>query len=578
VSDHGPEWPAGADDPGGEENPSGAGEPGGAEHPGGAGNRAADPRDAGGPNGTDAPDGRAEASGAGAGATTSSMRRMGRRIRDGERPVDLDRVIRFMGYRYATAVLVLLALLALYGVAAFSRPSGAARAQGGQAPVTSAVLGCPDPGGTRLSVLTPGPTGRPGRADVTTTRDGAAKGAVTASGTAWSDDVGGKGGSSSGGGNPGTTDAYTVRATGALAGGLEVEQTSADTKGADRGLAGVRCSEPGNDMWFLGPGPVDAKDVDLYLTNVDEQPAAVDVLALSGEGPLDTTDGRGTTVGPHTGRVIPIGKTAEGLGDIVKTARILALHVRVTTGRVAAAVRVRVGGKQGVDWVPVTAPPALGMVVPGVPGGSGRRQLLVAVPGEADAQVKVQVITSTGTFAPEGQDTLDAPAQTVTPLDLEQALSGKAAAIRLSSDRPIIAGFTADMGADVAYGAATEPLGGGGAVADNRSGAVVVLTAPEGGATVRVGAVTGQGAVGAPQEVTVAAGRTVEVPLKAPAGADKGFGALLTPRPGSGPVYAARVLSMRKGSDRLFTVLPVVPALTWVARPPVGDSLTSMIP
>jgi hypothetical protein len=503
--------------------------------------------------------------------TRTSVRRVGRLVRDGERLVDLDRLVGFVGYRYAAAVLVLLALLALYGVAAFSRPSGAARAEPGtRAPVTSALLGCPAPGGARLSLLTPGRTGGTGRADITVTRGGAPAGAVTSPGAAWSKEVGG--------GHHGRTDPYTVRAGGALASGLEVEQTTSVENGSDRGLAGVRCTEAGTDLWFLGPGPMDAKDIDLYLTNVDDQAAAVDVRALSGEGPLDTTEGRGTTVAPHSGVVVGIGKSPEGLGDIVKTARILALHVRVSTGRVSAAVRVHTGDKKGVDWVPQAAPPATHVLMPGIPSGSGSRQLLVAVPGEADAQVKIQVITPKGTFAPEGRDVLDAPAQTVTPVDLEQALSGKAAAVRLTSDRPITAGFVASRGADVAYGGATEALGGGGVVADNRSGTVMVLSAPDRAATLRLDTVTGQGAAGTPQVVKVAAGRTEEISVPVPAGGDKGFGVVLTPQPGSGPVYAARVLSSGKGDKLLFTILPVTPALTSIAQPPVRDSLTSLIP
>jgi hypothetical protein len=252
--------------------------------------------------------------------------------------------------------------------------------------------------------------------------------------------------------------------------------------------------------------------------------------------------------------------------------------VRVTTGRVAAAVRAHVGDRKGADWLPAAAPPATEVVVPGVPGGSGRRRLLVAVPGDADARIRMWVMTPEGSFAPEGRDTLDAPAQTVTPVDLERALSGKPGAVRLSSDRPIAVGFTAQLRADVAYGSATLPLGPGGVVADNRAGTVLLLTAPAGAATVRVAAVGGQGAAGTPQNVEIAAGRTVEVPVPVPAGGQNGFGVFVTPQAGSGPVHGARVLFAGKGDGRLFTVLPVVSAPLSVERPPVGDSLTSVIP
>jgi hypothetical protein len=543
------------------------------------------------------------------GATGRSRRRAAGRGRPGPRRIDLDVVTRIVGYRYATALLVLLALLALYGVAAFSRPSGTARAQGGTAPVTSVVLGCPAPLGTRLSALSVAGPGSTGRVDLAPTEGGQPVEVGTVAGAAWSTELRRATGSSARDEDrDGSSGSYAVRANGALAGGLEVEQTSTVRKGDDRGLAGVRCTEPGTDMWFLGPGPVDAKEIEVHLTNVDDQPAAVDTLAMSGEGPLDTTDGRGTSVPPHSDLSVRVGETPEGLGDIVETARVLALNVRVTTGRVAAAVRIRAGDRKGVDWLPAAAPPATDVVVPGIPGGSGRRQLLVAVPGEADARVGMRVMTPDGGFAPEGRGTLDAPAQTVTPVDLERALSGKPAGMRLTSDRPIVVGFIVQQGADVAYGSATVPLntvplnsgplnsgplnsgplnpgppnrgplGTGGAVSGNRDDTVVLLTAPAGAATVRVRAVGAQGAAGPPQDIKIAAERTVQVPVPVPPGGQDWFGVLITPLPGSGPVHAARVLATGKGSDKLLTILPVGPSLVSVAHPPVGDSLTSVIP
>ncbi|MGI8328794.1 DUF5719 family protein [Actinomadura scrupuli] len=487
-------------------------------------------------------------------------------------------VLRLLSHRYGVTLLVLLAVLALYGAADFSRPAGTAQAEGGgRSPIRSTVVACPAPGGARLSALSapPPPSSgrkeaaplREGRVDLTQTQGAAPVGSVNVPGTAWSQDVKTAQGS------------YTLRASGALAGGFEAEQTTLAKKGDDRGLAAVRCADPGTDLWFLGPGPADASHLDLYLTNVDDQAAAVDASALSDDGPLDTADGRGTIVEPHTTRVVPIGGSPEGLGVIVAQARLLALHVHVNTGRVAASVRVRMGKGKGVDWLPVTAPATPRLVVPGVPSGAGRRQLLIAVPGDVDARIKIQVITPAGAFAPQGQDTLDAPAGTVTPVDLERALSGKAAAVRLVADQPILGGLVVQQGDDVAYGAATPPLGGaagesGGAVADNRDVSSVLLTAPDGPATVKLVALTAQGAAANPYVARVPGNRTLEVRLAAPPGATGGFGVMVLPQPGSGPVYASRVLTMNK----LITIVPVVPAPTSVRFPPVADSLTSLIP
>jgi len=388
-------------------------------------------------------------------------------------------------------------------------------------------------------------TVRAGRVDVAPIAGGTAIGGLNAAGTAWS--------------GAQTAGPVVVRATGAPAAGVETEQSTANKSGDDRGLAGLSCAEPGTDMWFLGPGPATAKTIELYLTNVDDQPASVDAEALSDNGPLDTTDGRGTGVEPHTARMINIGQSPEGLGSIVAQARVLALHVHVRVGRVAASVRARTDKGKGVDWVPLAAAPARQVVVPGIPGGDGQRQLLIAVPGQADAKVKVQVITAAGTYAPGGQDTLAAPAGSVTTLALDGALSGKPAAVRLVADRPILAGFTLNQGADVAYGTGTTALvpgGPAGPVAEDRSGngadSTILLTAPARDATVQLTAITAQGVAANPQQVKVAAGRTLEVRPAAPAGSGQGFSVMVAPQPGSGPVYAARVLTVDKG----ITVLP----------------------
>ncbi|MFD0537780.1 hypothetical protein ACFQY7_32570 [Actinomadura luteofluorescens] len=53
---------------------------------------------------------------------------------------------------------------------------------------------------------------------------------------------------------------------------------------------------------------------------------------------------------------------------------------------------------------------------------------------------------------------------------------------------------------------------------------------------------------------------------------------MITPRPGSAPVYASRVLATGKGDGYLFTVLPIVPAPTTLRLPDTADSQTALTP
>ncbi|TDC84494.1 DUF5719 family protein [Actinomadura sp. 7K507] len=483
--------------------------------------------------------------------------------------VDLDKVLRLLSLRYASAALVLVAVAALYGAAAFSRP-GEASDKGREAPVATAVMVCPGHEGGRLAVQSLPDRKAGGSVAMTPTKGGSALGAMSSPGQSWGKDT--KSGD----------DSYTLRATGVMAAGLEAEQTTHWDGGDDRGLAGARCATPATDLWFMGPGPASADELDLHLTNVDSQPAFVDLTAMSGEGPLDTVDGRATRVDPYTTKVVKIGESAEGLGSVVTSAADLALRVSTSSGRVAASLRVRIGEKKGLEWLPRSHAPASSLLVPGVPGGSGQRRLVVAVPGEADARIRVQVITADGAYAPLGQDVLDAPARTVTSVPLDRALLGKSSAVRLVSDRPVLAGFAAERGADVAYGTATPPLAGSGPgiVADNRFDSTLVLSAPAGAAAVRVTTMNAGGR-GASQEIKIPAGRTVQHELTAPAkGAedDETYGAVIIPEPGSAPVHASRTLSTGKGDEYLFTVLPIIPAPTTVHLPGTAGSQTALIP
>jgi hypothetical protein len=484
--------------------------------------------------------------------------------------VSQDALVRLVRNRYAIAALVLLAVTALYGAASISRPDGTAagKAAGVEDPIASAVLVCPGGEAARLSLQGASPgllrknSRAPGRADVVQTSDGLPVGSLATPGGTWTKD------------QDKAEHSYTVRASGALAAGLEAGQTTHNPKGDNRGLAGLSCVRPGTDLWFLGPGPVSADRIDVHLTNVDGQPAAVDITALSGEGPLDTPDGRGTPVPPYGTKVVSIGNSPEGLGEVVKSAADLSLRVRATTGRVAASVRVRIGKGKGIEWLAPAPAPSTSLIVPGVPGGEGGRRLLVAVPGQEDAGIKVQVITDAGTFAPQGQDVLDAPAGTVSVLDLDRGVS-RPAAVRLLSDRPIVAGFGAERGADIAYGTATPALTGGdfAVVPDNRFDTRLSLTAPSGEAAVRITPVGPRGP-GTPSDMKVPTDRTVELKPPVPLGGEKGYALFVAPRPGSGPVHAVRTLSTGKGDTALFTILPLSPAPTTVRLPPAGETAT----
>jgi hypothetical protein len=349
-------------------------------------------------------------------------------------------------------------------------------------------------------------------------------------------------------------------------GALEAGYTTRVIAGAQRGLSGVRCTEPSPVSWLVGPGPANA-DVRLHLTNADKAPAQADVQVYAAEGMVSGDKGRGLEIAP--GEHLEI-----DLKTLAPSADVMAVSVTTIFGRVAVAARVTLDGK-GVDWLPLAAPPATRVVVPGIPGGGGSRELLVAAPGEADADVRVKAVSEDAEYAMKGRETIDVPAGSVVPLDVTTGIGGESAAIVLTSDTPIVAGLVVTgtgQQADVAFTAGVPALDLGSAVAGNGAGSRLVLTAPDGPGKVSVQVVPEKGAAGKPYEVDVPAGRTRNVRL-----AGKGeFAVVVTPV--SGQVYGGRVIEERLKSGLLITAQPLAPARMWTMLPALTDTSRVVVP
>ena len=164
-----------------------------------------------------------------------------------------------------------------------------------------------------------------------------------------------------------------VNATGAMAQGLEVEQTSPG------GLVTAQCGAPGTSFWFVGPGQASAGTIELYLMNTGSQPADAQVSVLTDvtKGPplLGNAD-NGITVPPH-GMVV---QSLRPPAPVVEDHRAECHHQRRPGSRGSPGEPVR---KRGGNWLPATQAPARHLVIPGLPRASGSRQLYIAVPGSA---------------------------------------------------------------------------------------------------------------------------------------------------------------------------------------------------
>ena len=366
---------------------------------------------------------------------------------------------------------------------------------------------------------------------------------------------------------------WSVTATGAMATAMEAEVAQSS------GLASVRCSAPGSDLWFAGPGQDNgAGQIQLDLMNVDALPATVNVSVITDAGQVLAGNDTGIIVPPHQ-------MVTESLSSVAAGSTVFAIHVRTTVGRVAADVLE--GPSHGAlsSWLPSAASASTRQVIPGVPPSSKPAELFLAVPGNADARVSVLAITPQGQYRPFEGQTIDLPGQSATSQALSP-LGGTAAALELTSNVPVVAAVLVPGSGLGNFTTSAAAISQQAVVAGNVAGsgltATVVLSAPAGAARVRLTAIAGGGGAGGAgagaqsqgaqsRVVLISAAHTLVVSVSPPPGAKRGsaYAIVITPLAGSGPVYAARV---EQSQSSVVSIVPAVSALTTIDLPPVRDS------
>jgi Family of unknown function (DUF5719) len=484
--------------------------------------------------------------------------------------------------RLVPAGVVLLGLGAIAVAARFTAPAAPGQGQPAMAPrqvaVTSAARACPPaPGGGSGTVafLAGSPAASPsapGQAEIAPLPlAGAAvrvMNPIRAAGPGALSMLAAPAAQSSGKQAATVRSGWSVTASGTMAQGMEAEVAT----GA--GLAGVRCGEPGSDIWFVGPGQQGgAAQIQLDLMNVDALPASVDVGVVTDAGAVPAGGGTGITVPPHQ-------TVTESLSSAAAGASVAAIEVRTTIGRVAADVSENPAHGGTASWVPSAAPPSTRLVIPGIPPSGSTAGLYIVVPGSADARVSVLAITGQGRYRPFGTQTVDLPAGSASYVPLTPL--GGVAALELTANVPVTAGVLVPGSGLGALTAATGPVSEQAVVAGNTTGsglsATVALSAPAGPARVLLTEVTATAGATSSQVVTVPAGRTLTVPATPPRGARGGsaFAIVITPLAGSGPLYAARVET--QGQDTVASILPAMSALSTITLPPVRDSYDAISP
>jgi len=359
---------------------------------------------------------------------------------------------------------------------------------------------------------------------------------------------------------PSASAATEVSASGAMAEGLAAEQANA------AGIGEVRCTDPGSDLWFVGTGQAaGASAIKLYLVNTDALAATVNITIMTDSGMVDDAAVSGITVPPDQ-------SVTESLAPAVTGSEVVALNVVAVAGRVAAAVYEGPAGSG--TWLPEASAPSTSVIIPGLSAASSAARLFVAVPGETNATVRVTALTPQGRFQPFGSTAISASASAASEFSLS-SLGTSASAIELTSDVPITAAVLVSGTGLGAVTSAVAPVSEQGVVAGNPTAGgyatSVLVSAPDATARVAISTIPATSST----DVTVPSGRTMSISVAAPKGTKGSFAVVVTPLAGSGPVYAARVVTSGSTVD---SIIPLASALTSVTLPAVRNSYTAVLP
>jgi len=203
---------------------------------------------------------------------------------------------------------------------------------------------------------------------------------------------------------------------------------------------GALCSGPASSQWFVGASADITTKGRLILVNSGLSDAVVDlnVFTENGKQPLRTLD-----VPSKNYLVIPVDSLAPG-------DKTLTVNVVPRSGRINSFM-IDEQGKGlralGGDLVNPMSAPSKTLVIPAIPNQKKRpgqntgstNVLRVLTPGEVDASVTVELLSSDGVFIPVGLNSRNIAAGLVTEFRFSPQISSPVFALRITSTEPVVA-------------------------------------------------------------------------------------------------------------------------------------------
>ena len=197
------------------------------------------------------------------------------------------------------------------------------------------------------------------------------------------------------------------------------------------------CSAPTISQWFVGGTADVTSKGKLFLINSGLSEAIIDVEIWSESGIRP----------PKVVTLKANSSVVQTLDSLDPGAARIALHIVPRSGRVNAFLvdeRGRGLKSLGGDMVNASPDPSKVVVIPAIPhmkrsGKALGHTLRVIAPGDVDARISVELISTKGTFIPVGFDGRAIKSGIVTEIALNPELVPGTFALKITSDRPIVA-------------------------------------------------------------------------------------------------------------------------------------------
>ena len=209
------------------------------------------------------------------------------------------------------------------------------------------------------------------------------------------------------------------------------------TRSKSRALATVVCSISSGDQWFVGGSGSVTSRSSVEIINSGLSTSVVDLIVYT---PNSVSSVISKRISKNSSKRIYLDTLAPGENSVV-------IHAITRSGRVTTFMhdqRQRGLVSLGTDFVSHGSDPSTRVVIPAISNvalsdRNSVQSLRILAPGSVNANVRAQIISTDGSFAPIGIDDMNIKAGVVEDVTFKPVLQARNFALVLTADRPIVA-------------------------------------------------------------------------------------------------------------------------------------------